>query len=444
MRTKRLIANILVVICLVLTLVPNALAAVTFVTTDAVNVRSGPSTDSSVVKGIYSNTSVEVLEHDPAGWSKVQVHGSTGYIRSDFLAVKSGSGNTTFKTTDGVNLRAGASTTDRILTTLNPGANVEMLNHDPAGWSRIRIDGTVGYVRSDFLTIPGLSPASGTSGTSSSSQPSLTLRTTGVVNLRAGASTNDRILMSVGLGINVEVLEQKSNGWSKVKVEGTTGFIRSDLLTTPGTSVAGASVGGQSALHLRTTGAVNLRSGPSTDNNVISVLPTGVRVEVLEQNSNGWSKVNANGSTGYIRSDLLRSDTSGSSVELVEISTARGVAKSGNTVRIYDLRTGISYNLRVLSPSGHLDVEPPTKADTDALFSTFGGKWAWAPRPVWVTVPGGRTFAAAMTGMPHAGTTIPDNGVNGHFCLHFLNTVTNNKSYQADLRAAVSQAWNYR
>jgi len=90
-----------------------------------------------------------------------------------------------------------------------------------------------------------------------------------------------------------------------------------------------------------------------------------------------------------------------------------------------------------------MDVEPPTRADTEAILRTRGGVWAWEPRPVWVTT-GGRTFAAALNGMPHDVSTIRDNGMNGHLCLHFGNTVTNSQSYQRNLRAAVAEAYAAR
>jgi len=77
------------------------------------------------------------------------------------------------------------------------------------------------------------------------------------------------------------------------------------------------------------------------------------------------------------------------------------------------------------------------------MLRTRNGTWAWAPRPVWVTI-GERTFAAALNGMPHDVSTIRDNGLNGHLCLHFNNTVTNSKSYQRDLNNAVVEAWDKR
>jgi hypothetical protein len=110
-------------------------------------------------------------------------------------------------------------------------------------------------------------------------------------------------------------------------------------------------------------------------------------------------------------------------------------------MHVVDVRTGITFKLRAFSKSGHADVETPTRADTDAILRSRNGVWAWAPRPVWVTI-GDRTIAAALNGMPHDVSTISGNGLNGHLCLHFNNTVTNSKTYQRDLNNAVMEAWN--
>jgi hypothetical protein len=110
-------------------------------------------------------------------------------------------------------------------------------------------------------------------------------------------------------------------------------------------------------------------------------------------------------------------------------------------MQIVDVRTGITFRLQCFSRGGHADVEPVTRADTEAILRSRNGVWAWAPRPVWVTI-GNRTIAAALNGMPHAGSTIHDNGMNGHLCLHFGGTVANSPTYQRDLRNAVMEAWN--
>jgi len=498
---------LIIVICLLLSMTPSTIAtAGTFVATDSVRVRAGPSIDANVITVVHAGANVEVLDHNPSGWSKVQVGGSTGFIRSDFLKFPV-NGTATFSTTAGVNVRSDASTTSNTLQSVAAGTSIEVSEHDPSGWSRVSVGGVSGFIRSDFITRGGdgssalaTTSTEATAATTSTATSTGTLRTTGTVNLREGASTDDRIIRTLAASTSVEVLENQSNGWSRVRHSGTEGFIRSDLLSesgatgtvaalrttgtvnlrsgpstnssvirslSPGTGVEVLekqsngwssvrhngtngfilsdlltdSTSGGTGTTLRTVTGVNFRTGPSTNHSVIMLLPVNTSIEVLEQQSNGWSRVRYSGNEGYIRSDLLGSGAR--TVELIDWSTANSIVPTGVNLNVVDVRTGITFQLRGFAKSGHMDVEPPTQADTDAIFRTRNGVWAWAPRPVWVTV-GDRTFAAAINGMPHDVSTISNNGMNGHLCMHFNNTVTNSQSYQRDLRSAVTEAYNAR
>jgi len=233
-------------------------------------------------------------------------------------------------------------------------------------------------------------------------------------------------------GTSVEVLENQSDGWSKVRHNDTDGFIKSDLLTSSSEAAIGT---------LRTVTGVNFRAGPSTNHDIIGHVAVNTAVDILENQSNGWSRVRHNGTVGFIKSEFL--GTGARTIELIDWSTAKSIVPTGVNLRVVDVRTGISFNLRGFSKSGHMDSEPPTQEDTDAILRSRGGVWAWAPRPVWVTV-GDRTYAASLNGMPHDVSTIRNNGMNGHLCLHFNNTVTNSKSYQRNLNNAVMEAYDAR
>ena len=50
---------------------------------------------------------------------------------------------------------------------------------------------------------------------------------------------------------------------------------------------------------------VRLRKEASTEAEIITTLYPGASVNVVENNSNGWSKVEYNGSKGYIKSEFL-------------------------------------------------------------------------------------------------------------------------------------------
>jgi len=482
----------------------------TFTTTAGVNMRAEPSTSANVLRAVGIGTNVDVLDHNPAGWSRVQVGNTTGFIRSDFLRVPVGNTAATFRTTEGVNLRASASTTSNVLRTVARGTNVEVTDHNPAGWSRVNVGGTSGFIRSDFLA-RGNSTAA-TASAASTDNVVATLRTTGVVNMRSGSSTGHSIIRTLASNTSVEVLENQANGWSRVRHNSTAGFIRSDLLSESGAAQqsttlrttgtvnmrSGASTGhnivrtltantsvtvfenqsnGWSRVShngtngfirsdlLSATGAagastavgtrftvtgVNMRSGASTGHSIIRLLPVNTSVEVLENQSNGWSRVTHNGTAGFIRSDLLsanRTSSGSGNVELLSWSSVRNtVIRTGVTLHVTDVRTGITFRMVSFSNGNHADVVPLYREDTEAFRQAFGGRWSWTPRPVLVYVDG-RTIAASMNGMPHGGShRSQHNGLTGHFCMHFYGSRTHNgnRNHENDHQRAVQEAFNSR
>ena len=119
-----------------------------------------------------------------------------------------------------------------------------------------------------------------------------------------------------------------------------------------------------------------------------------------------------------------------------------GMIPTGTTIQIFDIRSGLTYYVRNFSNGNHADVETVSQRDTDIMRQTSGG-FSWDARPVLATF-NGRTFAAAIHTMPHAGYTISGNGMNGHICLHFLESTPHNgnRSWQAEMQAAVRIAAN--
>ncbi|MBA1335703.1 MAG: Spore peptidoglycan hydrolase [Firmicutes bacterium] len=93
----------------------------------------------------------------------------------------------------------------------------------------------------------------------------------------------------------------------------------------------------------------------------------------------------------------------------------------GVDAKITDFYTGISWNARRTIGSNHADVEPLTAKDTETMKKVWGGSWSWGTRPVIVEVKG-RRLAASASAMPHDIQYITNNGFNGHFDVHFLNS----------------------
>jgi uncharacterized protein YgiM (DUF1202 family) len=53
---------------------------------------------------------------------------------------------------------------------------------------------------------------------------------------------------------------------------------------------------------------VNMRSGPSTETDIVTILHKGDRVEIVTNNENleGWVKISFNGQIGYVKPNYLR------------------------------------------------------------------------------------------------------------------------------------------
>lgn len=130
------------------------------------------------------------------------------------------------------------------------------------------------------------------------------------VSIRSAASTDaDKLDVLVG-SYSITRTGVGDNGWSKVDYNGQTGYIKSEYLTT--TKPAAASDSTQQTTEKKqetketvyATAGVNIRAKASADADVIGTLIAGYSV-IRTSDSNGWSKVDYNGQTGYIKSDYL-------------------------------------------------------------------------------------------------------------------------------------------
>ena len=265
------------------------------------------------------------------------------------------------------------------------------------------------------------------------------------VNLRRGASTDAAIIRTLEPNVAVLVDDYQPDSWSKVTVNGASGYIKSEYIKPTTEPVVAAAKQEEEAVW-RTSTRVNFRKGASTDAAVIRTLNAGVKVEIVSYDADAWSQVKADGVTGYIKSEYL---TKGSvsdeavKVELTPWSEAKSIFKTYTPAKVVDVRTGAVYYVQSFSNGNHADVEPLTKEDTETLYRTFGRRWSWSVRPVWVTV-GGHTMAASINGMPHGGGTISGNNMNGQICIHFLNSKTHNgnKSFEKTHQNGVMEAYN--
>ena len=109
--------------------------------------------------------------------------------------------------------------------------------------------------------------------------------------------------------------------------------------------------------------------------------------------------------------------------QLVDWSQAKNIFKVGMVATVTDLDTGTTWQVKRIGGSNHADCEPLTAADSAKMKATWGGQWSWERRAIIVSV-SGQKIAASQHAMPHASQTITNNNFPGHFCIHFLNSMT--------------------
>lgn len=125
--------------------------------------------------------------------------------------------------------------------------------------------------------------------------------TADALNVRSGPSTSYGITTKLYKGDKVEILET-SNGWHKIKASnGKIGWVSGDYI-----KVSSGSTSQTSYKATVTATSLNVRSGAGTSYSVITKLPKGTVVDVLESASNGWKKIKtSNGTIGWVSGSYL-------------------------------------------------------------------------------------------------------------------------------------------
>ncbi|HDR7892214.1 TPA: SH3 domain-containing protein [Bacillus toyonensis] len=155
--------------------------------------------------------------------------------------------------------------------------------------------------------------------------------TADVLNVRSGAGTGHNVISKVKQGQVLQVIGQE-NGWFKVSVNGQTGYVSGDFVTTGGNK--GTTVQQGTGTYTVNVSSLNVRTGPSTSHTVLGSVNKGKTVQVVGEVQD-WFKINFNGGTGYVSKDFV---TKGGSA--VSNETQKPATNNNNTTTV---QTGGSY-----------------------------------------------------------------------------------------------------
>ncbi len=355
-----------------------AQTATAVIATGALNVRSGPGLEYSVVTVVNQGNVVNLLGRNAnSSWAYIQtaaaktgwVNASSSYITPS-VAISSlplvttstatptatpthtptpaPSTATALVATGALNVRSGPGVTYSVLTVTTQGQTVTLLGRNAnSSWAKIRLsNGTEGWVNSSLIT-PSVSISSlPLADSPAAPQPPVPVAPGAVLSLRSGPGFNFPVTGSVYQGLQVTAVGRNADSsWLKVQLsDGQQGWVGAQYVqlsipvgnlpimdgttnpTTPATPVAAANAATVS------TGAANVRSGPGIGYGIVAVAGQGQTVTMLARNNiSSWVKVKlANGTQGWINASLLTPSVSINNlpVESVQTLSASGLVNT--------------------------------------------------------------------------------------------------------------------
>ena len=244
-----------------------------------------------------------------------------------------------------------------------------------------------------------------------------TATTTDYLNLRQGPSTGTAIVTTMPTGATVTINGGAESGFYPVTYNGMSGYAHGDWLSIGGSGTTPPVSGSGPTGNATVTSALNLRSGPSTGNSILTVMPSGASVTLTGESSGGFYGVVYNGISGYAHSDWI--SVGGSAPAPAPTTPGSGSTPVGSTVvgtatvtaYALNVRSGPSTSTSILSTvtSGQvIDImgDPqggfyPMRAGgvsgwVSGDYISLGGAAAPAPAPA-PTTPGSGSVAVGDT-----------------------------------------------
>jgi uncharacterized protein YraI len=334
-----------------LLLMPMSAVALSATTTDRVNLRTGPGLEFDVIGLMPEGASLTVDGAVENGYVPVTYAGISGYASAAFISVD---GSTSIDGQDGADGQNGA-------------------------------DGQDG---SDAIAGDGF-PVTGGAPTGSA------WVTADRLNFRDGPSLGGDVVSVLSEGDAVELTGQQSNGYWQAVVNGATGWLAADFLTTagapsdptpdPDSGGSPVDVGDTVTGSATVNASLNLRSGPGLGYPVVVVMPSASSVELRGAAQNGYYPLSFDGALGWASGDFLNlggadpdpTPDPGADDGTVDVGdTATGAAR---TTASLNLRggPGLGFPVVALMPSGTF-VELRGDAQNGFYPLSFNGTLGWA------------------------------------------------------------------
>jgi len=292
---------------------------------DSLGVRAAADGNAPVLTSVVNGGMVTVLARRD-NWTLVRLGKIVGYVPTSALVFTSTPPETSTESPTNItqwatvncsgklNLRASASTSAGILTSMPEGA-VLCVFETNNGWAHVQYGAMAGWASMDFLQMNDSYPGRVTDDLTTTARVELSSGS-GTVNLRESASTTARVLTTIPHGNEVNLVTDDGS-WCFVQYNGQEGYVMSRYLAvgsgsaapppqgeTPDASAPSLGTGEMEAIVKTASTSLNMREEASTSSRVLMSLPRGESI-VVTGRGDEWSAVRVGNLHGYVKTMYL-------------------------------------------------------------------------------------------------------------------------------------------
>lgn len=146
----------------------------------------------------------------------------------------------------------------------------------------------------------------------------------GNLNVREAATTDAKLVGKMPNNAGCEILGVEGE-WTKIKSGEVEGYVKSEYLLSGDAAIIRAEEVKQTIAKV-TASTLYVREQPNTDCSIITMMPNGEEVEVIEV-LDGWIKVNVDSDEGYVSSDYVEISTElAKAMTMTEVRYGQGVS----------------------------------------------------------------------------------------------------------------------
>ena len=267
---------------------------------EAVNIRSGPSTTSPIVGGLYRGQTVTAIS-SANGWTKIRFLSRAAYIASRYLTKGTklpapqaiDAGTVKVATTD-LNLRTGPGLSYRILRVLREGSAVVMTGKTARGFAEVYAGSSRGWASLQYLA------------SSANALPAVVGTRKALADLNVwAASTGSRVIAEVKRGSSVSITGAMQNGRAQVIFRNAIRWVTAKYLSNPDSAGPVTPRLPKIIGYRYATAALDIRSTNTDHYTKIDEVPRGTRLGITGVVVNGRAQIVYSGAVRWVTAKYL-------------------------------------------------------------------------------------------------------------------------------------------